>query len=75
LRLTGILLAVVAGPRASQSNWARNVALVLGAVALAPLDAIWRTILADDAGRLLAGSVSVRDLPFPVRLGAAACGG
>lgn len=34
--LTGILLAVVAGPRASRSNWARNLALVLGAVALAP---------------------------------------
>ncbi|HYD86068.1 MAG TPA: histidine kinase [Vitreimonas sp.] len=35
--LTGALLAVVAGPRASRSNWARNLALVLGALALAPL--------------------------------------
>lgn len=35
--LTGILLAVVAGPRAARSNWARNLALVLGALALAPL--------------------------------------
>jgi two-component system, LytTR family, sensor kinase len=34
--LTGVLLAVVAGPRARRSNWARNLALVLGAVALAP---------------------------------------
>jgi len=35
--LTGLLLGVVAGPRASRSNWARNLALVLGALALAPL--------------------------------------
>jgi hypothetical protein len=35
--LTGILLALVAGPRAAQSNWARNLALVLGALAIAPL--------------------------------------
>lgn len=35
--LTGALLAVVAGPRASRSNWARNLTLVLGALALAPL--------------------------------------
>lgn len=35
--LTGILLAVVAGPRASRSNRARNLALVLGALALAPI--------------------------------------
>ncbi len=35
--LTGILLAVIAGPRAARSNWARNLALVLGALALAPL--------------------------------------
>lgn len=34
---TGVLLAVVAGVRANRSNWARNVALVLGALALAPL--------------------------------------
>lgn len=35
--LTGLLLAVIAGPRATRSNWARNLALVLGALALAPL--------------------------------------
>jgi len=35
--LTGVLLALVAGPRASRSNWARNLTLVLGAIALAPL--------------------------------------
>lgn len=35
--LTGVLLAVIAGPRASRSNWARNLALVLGALALAPV--------------------------------------
>jgi len=35
--LTGILLAVVAGPRARRSDWGRNLTLVLGALALAPL--------------------------------------
>jgi len=35
--LTGMLLAGIAGLRANRSNWARNLALVLGAVALAPL--------------------------------------
>lgn len=35
--LTGILLAIVAGPRAARSNWARNLALVLGALAMAPI--------------------------------------
>jgi len=35
--LTAVLLAVVAGPRANRSNWARNVALVLGALGLSPL--------------------------------------
>jgi two-component system LytT family sensor kinase len=34
---TGILLALIAGPRANRSNWARNVLLVLGALALAPV--------------------------------------
>lgn len=48
--LTGILLAVVAGPRANQSNWVRNVALVLGALALAPIaqygEQFWPMMLA-----------------------------
>jgi len=35
--LTGILLALIAGLRANRSNWARNLALVLGAIALAPI--------------------------------------
>jgi two-component system LytT family sensor kinase len=35
--LTGILLAIVAGPRARRSDWGRNLTLVLGALALAPL--------------------------------------
>ena len=38
--LTGVLLALVAGPRAQNSTWARNLALVLGALALAPLTQI-----------------------------------
>ena len=48
--LTGILLAIVAGPRAARSNWARNLALVLGALALAPLtqysEQFWPQMLA-----------------------------
>jgi signal transduction histidine kinase len=48
--LTGALLAVVAGPRANRSNWARNLILVLGAIALAPLtqygEQLWPRILA-----------------------------
>lgn len=35
--VTAVLLAAVAGVRADKSNWARNVTLVLGALALAPL--------------------------------------
>lgn len=49
--LTAILLAVIAGPRASHSNWARNLALVLGALALAPLtqysEQFWPQILSN----------------------------
>lgn len=48
--LTGVLLALIAGPRANRSNWARNVLLVLGALALAPLtqwgEQIWPLALA-----------------------------
>lgn len=48
--LTGILLALVAGPRAQHSNWVRNVALVLGALALSPLtqasEQLWPRLLA-----------------------------
>ena len=48
--LTGVLLAIVAGPRATRSNWARNLTLVFGALALAPLtqygEQAWPQILA-----------------------------
>jgi len=48
--LTGALLAAIAGPRANRSNWARNLLLVLGALALAPLtqwgEQIWPLVLA-----------------------------
>ncbi len=46
---TGILLAFVAGLRARRSDWARNVGLVLGALALAPLtqwsEEMWPRVL------------------------------
>ena len=35
--LTGALFAAVAGVRANRSHWLRNVALVIGAIALAPI--------------------------------------
>jgi two-component system LytT family sensor kinase len=48
--LTGILLAAIAGVRANRSNWARNLALVLGAIAVAPLtqysEQFWPQLLA-----------------------------
>ena len=48
--LTGVLLALVAGPGASRSNWARNLLLVLGALALAPVtqwsEQLWPRALA-----------------------------
>jgi signal transduction histidine kinase len=48
--LTGILLALIAGIRANRSNWARNLALVLGALAVAPLtqysEQFWPMMLA-----------------------------
>ena len=51
--LTGLLLALIAGPRATRSNWARNLALVLGALALAPLtqysEQLWPQLLASMA--------------------------
>jgi signal transduction histidine kinase len=47
---TGILLALIAGPRADRSNWARNLALVLGALAVAPItqysEQFWPQMLA-----------------------------
>lgn len=48
--LTGILLAVIAGPRAEKSDWARNLALVLGALAIGPVtqyaEEFWPSVLA-----------------------------
>jgi two-component system LytT family sensor kinase len=49
--LTGVLLAVVAGPRATRSGRARNLILVFGALALTPLtqfaEQFWPGVLAD----------------------------
>lgn len=48
--LTGILLAAIAGPRADRSSGARNIALVLGALALMPLtqlsEQVWPRVIA-----------------------------
>lgn len=48
---TGVLMAVLAGPLARRSDWARNLALVVGAVALAPvmqwIEEFWPRTLAD----------------------------
>lgn len=48
--LTGVLLALVAGVRADRSNWVRNLALVLGALALGPVtqyaEEFWPMVLA-----------------------------
>jgi signal transduction histidine kinase len=50
LVLTGILLAVIAGVRANRSNRVRNLALVLGALAVAPItqysEQFWPMMLA-----------------------------
>lgn len=47
---TGILLAVIAGPRARRSNSTRNVLLVVGALAIAPVtqysEQFWPMVLA-----------------------------
>lgn len=47
---TGILLAAIAGPAANRSSGARNLALVLGALALAPLtqysEQVWPRVIA-----------------------------
>jgi two-component system, LytTR family, sensor kinase len=57
--LTGFLLAAVAGVRADRSGWTRNVALVLGAVALAPL-----TQWGEELGPYLLGGFSPEAYPF-----------
>ena len=49
--LTGVLMAALAGPLARRSDWARNLALVIGAVALAPvmqwIEEFWPRTLAN----------------------------
>jgi two-component system LytT family sensor kinase len=61
--LTGILLALIAGPSASRSNWTRNLLLVLGALALAPVtqwgEQVWPYALA---------GVSPSPFPFVIYL-------
>lgn len=61
--LTGILLAIIAGPRASRSNWARNLALVLGAVAIAPL-----TQYSEEMWPLWLSGASPEPFPFVIFL-------
>lgn len=61
--LTGILLALIAGPRASRSNWARNLALVLGALALAPI-----TQWSEQAWPLALAGFSPEPYPFVIYL-------
>jgi len=61
--LTGLLLAAVAGPRAQRSTWVRNLALVLGALALAPL-----TQLGEEKAPLLFVGFSSEPYPFVIYL-------
>jgi two-component system LytT family sensor kinase len=61
--LTGVLLALIAGPRASRSNWARNLALVLGALALAPI-----TQWSEQAWPLALAGFSPEPYPFVIYL-------
>jgi signal transduction histidine kinase len=48
--LTGVLLVLVTGVAANRSNWPRNLALVVGAIALAPItqysEQVWPLMLA-----------------------------
>lgn len=61
--LTGVLLALIAGPRANRSNWARNLALVLGALALAPV-----TQWSEQAWPLALAGFSPEPYPFVIYL-------
>ncbi|MGD9815981.1 MAG: sensor histidine kinase [Hyphomonadaceae bacterium] len=66
--LTGLLLAAVAGMRGERSNWARNLLLVGGALALAPLtqlsEQVWPGALA--AWGLAPYSIETEPYPFVV---------
>lgn len=57
--LTGMLLALVAGLGADRSGWARNLALVFGALALAPL-----TQWSEELSPLLLGGFSPESYPL-----------
>lgn len=57
--LTGLLFATVAGLRADRSHWVRNVALVIGAIALAPI-----TQWCEELGPLVLMSLRPEAYPF-----------
>jgi signal transduction histidine kinase len=61
--LTGILLALIAGIRANRSNWARNLALVLGALAVAPL-----TQYSEQFWPMMLARISPEPFPFVIYL-------
>jgi signal transduction histidine kinase len=61
--LTGALLALIAGPRARRSGWASNLALVFGALALAPI-----TQFGEENAPLLLAGFSPEPYPFVIYL-------
>lgn len=61
--LTGLLFGVVAGVRGNRSHWTRNVALVLGAIALAPI-----TQWCEELGPLVLGGMRPEAYPFVIYL-------
>jgi two-component system LytT family sensor kinase len=61
--LTGILLALIAGPRADKSNWVRNILLVVGALALGPV-----TQYAEEFWPMMLAGFSPDSYPFVIYL-------
>jgi len=61
--LTGVLLAIIAGPRATRSSGVRNLTLVVGALALAPL-----TQWGEQAWPLKLAGFSPEPYPFVIYL-------
>jgi hypothetical protein len=61
--LTGILLALIAGPRADKSNWVRNISLVVGALALGPV-----TQYAEEFWPMMLAGFSPDSYPFVIYL-------
>ncbi|PZO53331.1 MAG: hypothetical protein DCF16_07250 [Alphaproteobacteria bacterium] len=57
--LTGVLFALIAGLRANKSSWPRNMALVVGAIALAPL-----TQISEQMWPIWIGDVQQERAPF-----------